>query len=203
MLFTFENPIEALLEVAIDLSILLSSLLEEGRKVQRLNPELRFDPDTPDPLGNPAQVKVFNFIEEENPRPKLLIKVPANSYWDPILSDFLFKHLTQFFLSILHHESLSSIFMKLELKGFVANKVFLSSKDLKKEIEELEMKAQVLLKINKELDNAVNTRNSAIINLKQENRDLRSERRYLRKRIRFLEKKLISNFFSFKKRLKR
>jgi uncharacterized membrane protein YheB (UPF0754 family) len=93
--------------------------------------------------------------------------------------------------------------MKLELKGFVANKVFLSSKDLKKEIEELEMKAQVLLKINKELDNAVNTRNSAIINLKQENRDLRSERRYLRKRIRFLEKKLISNFFSFKKRLKR
>jgi hypothetical protein len=60
---SLSSPIEPLFEAAIDMFILLSTLLKEGSPSLQRNPEIKFL-DVPDALGNPKSVKIHKVLPD-------------------------------------------------------------------------------------------------------------------------------------------
>lgn len=78
------SPIGFLLEAGTDICLQLSSLFKEGTKEAKKNPEVKFNYEVSDSLGNPKSFKV-----QEDPK----------TYWDPQLSE-KFKQLASFFVLV-------------------------------------------------------------------------------------------------------
>lgn len=81
---SLSSPIEVLLEVAIDLSLLLSNQYSVGKKERISNKEIRFLDDKSDALGNPLQIS---------------FRKKRREYWDPQTAKFL-KQLASFFVQL-------------------------------------------------------------------------------------------------------
>lgn len=81
---SLSSPVEVLLEAEIDLLLLLSKFLKEGKESLHENPELRFSRDFVDSLGNPKQIRIHNV---------------KPIWFDPETADFL-KQLASFFVAI-------------------------------------------------------------------------------------------------------
>lgn len=78
------SPIGYLLEAGTDLCLKISSLLKEGTKAKRNNPEVRFNYRVSDPLGNPKSFKVIE---------------PSKVFWSPQIAE-IFRDLASFFIKV-------------------------------------------------------------------------------------------------------
>jgi hypothetical protein len=94
------SPIGWLLEAGTDICLQISTLLKEGTKEKKNNPEVKFNYRVSDPLGNPKSFKVYT-------APKV--------FWNPQLSEY-FKKLASFFVKVKNGDNDALDFMSKEAK---------------------------------------------------------------------------------------
>jgi hypothetical protein len=86
---SMSSPIEYLLEAAIDISLLLSSCMREGKMPLQDNPSLKFSERFQDELGNPKQIR----FQKRKP-----------IWWDLEAAEFL-RNLASFFVVLKRRRS--------------------------------------------------------------------------------------------------
>jgi hypothetical protein len=109
-------PIDICLEMAVDLMLLLRSLIANGSQTRARNKGLMFSEEYQDTLGNPKQI-VLNY--------------PSKFIWDPRAEDYFFR-LAKTFISIKDGKDLQSSFMELGDFLGLSSKKNVSSKSMPK-----------------------------------------------------------------------